>query len=179
MSNTAQDMSDTAAQLGATPKGVELLIQGMGDALTDSMVERLAGNAGNILEVLDRLNDDDTREAVLCLLDELSKLHRSGGLVGLFELLGLLGAARGALTDSIVERLAVFTEHMVDNMANEEVAKLAGCAHEAMLESGEEVAKSPPEGGFMNTLRLLSSPETQSSLRFLVGVSQRLQDKMC
>jgi hypothetical protein len=79
------------------------LAQAAREALTDAMVERLAVTAGNTLELLDRLNDERTREAVHMLVDRLSELHKAGALDTLFDAVMLLHAARNAVTDPIVD----------------------------------------------------------------------------
>jgi uncharacterized protein YjgD (DUF1641 family) len=146
------------------------------NALTDSMVERLATTLSNSLELADRLNQPETREAVDALLDGLTTLHRTGGLTNLFELLHVLAAARNAATDSMIERGAMLVEHLVSNMANEEVADLAHQTQEAMREARhQEADRDPARGGLMATVALLSKPETQDALRFLVDVTRRLK----
>jgi len=150
-------------------------LQGATDALTDQMVERLATAAGNVAEIADRLNDPDTRDAVHTLLDELTRLHRAGGLVSLFELVHMVNAARNAMTDSIVERLATFSEHMVTNVANEETADLFQTFATALFDAQKQTEAQPSRGGLLSAVRLLSAPETQTSLTFLLAFAQGLQ----
>lgn len=145
------------------------------NALTDSMVERLATTLSNSLELADRLNQPDTREAVDALLDGLTTLHRTGGLTILFELLHVLGAMRNAATDSMIERGAALVEHLISNMASEEVADLAHQTQEAMREARQEQDRTPSPGGLMATIAMLSKPETQAALRFLVDVTNRMK----
>ena len=64
---------------------LERFLQAGSDALTDSITERLATTAANGLEVVDRLNDPDTKAAVLTILDLLRDLQRSGALSSLGE----------------------------------------------------------------------------------------------
>jgi len=144
------------------------------NAVTDNMVERMASTLSSTLEVVDRLNQPDTREAVDALLDGLTLLHRTGDLAALFELLHVLGAMRAAATDSMVERGATLFEHLVNNLANEDVADLAHQTQVAMREARQE-PEAPPAGGLFATLTLLGKPETQAALRFLVSVTNRMQ----
>jgi uncharacterized protein YjgD (DUF1641 family) len=153
----------------------ERLFAAVSDALSDQMVERLAGTASNALEVVDCLNDEETKDAVLTVLHELTVLHRAGGLVKAFELAHMINAIRGAMTDQMVERLAGFMEHMVTNLANEEVADLAHDARMALCEAREELADDDGAGGLLSTARMLSQPETQRSLRFLLKFAEKLQ----
>ncbi len=83
----------------AKTSDAHLLIQGLSDALTDGMVERLVTTMGNGLELLDKFNDEDTRDALDSLIDQLTMLHRSGGLVSLFETIHMINAMRNAMTD--------------------------------------------------------------------------------
>lgn len=145
------------------------------NAMTDSMVERLATTLSNSMEIADRLNDPDTREAVDALLAGLTQLHRTGDLAATFELLHVLGAVRSAATDSMVERGATLLEHLLSNMANEEVADLAHETKEAMREARAEAATAPARGGLMATIALLSQPETQDALRFLVRITNKMK----
>lgn len=163
---------------GSRTSDAHMLVKGLTDALTDGMVERLVTTLGNGLELLDKFNNEDTREALDALLDQLTMLHRSGGLVSLFETIHMVNAMRNAMTDGMVERLAIFVEHMIANMANEEIAALAGQTHESLLEAREEIASTPSSGGLMSSLRMLSQPETQNALRFMVAVSKRLQSNL-
>jgi uncharacterized protein YjgD (DUF1641 family) len=150
-------------------------LQGATDALTDQMVERLATAAGNVAEIADRLNDADTRDAVHTLLDELTRLHKAGGLVSLFEMVHMVNAARNAMTDGIVERLATFSEHMVTNLANEETADLFQTFATALTDAQKKAEAEPARGGLLSAMHLLSAPETQQSLRFLLTFAQGLQ----
>jgi len=145
------------------------------NAMTDSMVERLATTVSNAAEIADRLNDPETREAVDALLAGITALHRTGDLAATFELLHVLGAMRSAATDSMIERAASLLEHLLSNMANEEVADLAHETKEAMREARHEAAAAPARGGLMATLGLLSKPETQEALRFLVTITNKMK----
>jgi uncharacterized protein YjgD (DUF1641 family) len=150
-------------------------VQGAADALTDQMVERIAITVGNVAEIADRLNEPDTSEAVHALLDELTRLHKVGGLVSLFEVVHMINAARNATTDSIVERLAMFAEQMVTTVNVEENAYLFQAFATALTDAQKETAAQPTGGGLLSAMRLLSAPETQSSLRFLLAFAEGLQ----
>jgi len=147
------------------------------EALTDSMVERLAVTGANALELVDRLNDERTSAAVHSVIDRLTELHKVGALDTLFDLVVLMHAARNASTDNIVERLFSFVEHMINTVGNEDMGALAENARLALDEAAEETAKAAPRGGLMATISLLSKPETQRSLAFLLSFSDKLQQR--
>jgi uncharacterized protein YjgD (DUF1641 family) len=152
---------------------LNLLAQAVREALTDAIVERLAVTAGNALELLDRLNDPGTREALHRLVDRLGELHRTGALDTLFETVMLLHAARNAATDPIVERLFAFVEQMTTG--NEAMGALAENTRLALEEAAAEAARSTPRGGLLATLSLLARPETQRSLGFLLNFGEKLR----
>jgi uncharacterized protein YjgD (DUF1641 family) len=148
------------------------------DALTDGMVERLSTLGGNALELLDRINDPATGEAVHALIDRLTDLHKSGALETICELAMTLHSARNALTDSMVERLFMFAESMINTVGNEAMGELAENARLALEEAAlESTRAAPPRGGMMAALSLLAKPETQRSLAFLLSFSTKLQGR--
>jgi uncharacterized protein YjgD (DUF1641 family) len=148
------------------------------EALTDGMVERLATMGGNALELLDRLNDPATGEAVHSMIDRLTELHKVGALDTVCDLALTLHAARNALTDNMVERLFMFAESMINTVGNEAMGELAENARMALEDAAQETAQAPaPRGGVMSTLSLLSKPETQRSLAFLLAFSSKLQGR--
>jgi uncharacterized protein YjgD (DUF1641 family) len=148
------------------------------EALTDNMVERLAVLGGNAMELLDRLNDPNTSAAVHSLVDRLTELHKVGALDTVCDLALTLHAARNALTDNMVERLFMFVESMINTVGNEAMGELAENARVALEDAARETGQSPPpRGGVMSTLSLLSKPETQRSLAFLLAFSSKLQGR--
>jgi uncharacterized protein YjgD (DUF1641 family) len=148
------------------------------EALTDNMVERLAMLGGNAMELLDRLNDPDTSAAVHTLVDRLTELHKVGALDTVCDLALTLHAVRNALTDNMVERLFMFAESVINTVGNEAMGELAENARMALEDAAREAQQAPaPRGGVMSTLSLLSKPETQRSLAFLLAFSSKLQGR--
>ena len=151
------------------------LVQAMQESLTDSMVERLSITAANGLEVVDRLNDEDTKDAVMALIDGLTELHRSGAMDTAFQLITLIHGCREAMTDNMVERLFGFMQHMVNNLANEEIASLAGNATEAMSHASTEASGHKSSGGMLATLSMLSKPESQQAIQFMLSFACKMR----
>jgi uncharacterized protein YjgD (DUF1641 family) len=147
------------------------------EALTDSMVERLATLGGNGLELLDRLNDPDTSTAVHSLVDRLTELHKVGAIDTVCDLALTLHAVRSALTDNMVERLFMFAENMINTVGNEAMGELAENARTALEDAARETEEAPARGGVMSALSLLSKAETQRSLAFLLAFSSKLQGR--
>lgn len=158
-----------------TQEGTLRLVQAAQEAMTDGMVERLTTTGGNALEVLDRLNDEDTKDAVVNMIERLTELNRSGALDTLFDTVILLHGMRSALTDSMVERLVIWAETMINNVANEDLAQFAGETVDAMHEAAVETAETRSSGGLMSTISMLSKPETQQAMRFLMTFACKMQ----
>jgi len=147
------------------------------EALTDGMIERLATLGGNAIELLDRLNDPNTSAAVHTMIDRLTEMHKVGALDTVCDLAMTLHAVRNALTDNMVERLFMFAESMINTVGNEAMGELAENARLALEEAASEAKGAQPKGGVMGTLSLLSKPETQRSLAFLLAFSAKLQQR--
>jgi uncharacterized protein YjgD (DUF1641 family) len=159
------------------PDEMARLTLAMREALTDPMVERLTTMGANGLELLDRMNDPGTREAVHSLLDRLTEMHKVGALDTACDMLMLLHGAKSALTDNMVERLFVFFEQMINTVGNEAMGELAENTRLALDEAAGEAKKAAPRGGLMAMISLLSNPETQRSVSFLLSFSRKLQTR--
>lgn len=157
------------------PDEVQRMLLALREALTDSMVERLATTAGVALEVVDRLNDEDTRDAVHTIIDRITEFHRIGALDTLFETVLLLHAMRSAATDSIVERLFVFVEQMANTLGSDAMVQCADDALSALDSAAAETAKNPATGGMFSMLSLMSKPESQQTLQFLLKFGEALR----
>ena len=169
-------MSDTTLS-NLPPDEMARLTLAAREALTDNMVERLAVMGASALELVDRLNDENTGAAVHALLDKLTDLHKVGALDTLFDSVLMLHAARSALTDNMVERLFMFMESMINTVGNEAMGELAENTRLAFEEAATESAKAKPAGGIMGMLSMLSKPETQKSLAFLLAFSAKMQKR--
>ncbi len=157
------------------PDEIQRGIQAARDALTDSMVERLATTAGVALEVVDRLNEEETRAAVHTLIDRLTEFHRLGALDTLCQTVLLLHAMRSAATDSIVERLFTFVEQAANTLGSDAMVQTADDVLQSLEQAATESAKAPASGGVLSMLSLLSKPESQQTLQFLLKFGEGLQ----
>lgn len=158
-----------------TKEGALRIVEAASEAMTDGMVERLATTGGNALEVLDRLNDEDTKDAVINVIERLTELNRSGALDTLFDVVTLVHGARAAMTDSMVERLVIWAETMITNIANEDLAQFAGETVDAMHEAAVMTAQHKSPGGLISTLGMLSKPETQQAMKFMMTFACKMQ----
>ncbi len=146
-------------------------------ALNDAMVERLVTTAAHGVELLDRLNDEDTRAAVHRLVDGLTIMHQTGSLDAVFELAEMMQAARSAMTDQMVERLYGFMETMVSSLATQNVAQFAQDAELSLYEAADWCNGPQAPKGMMGVLRSLSKPETIQTLNFMVAFGNCLRER--
>lgn len=153
------------------------LAKAASEALTDSMIERLGATGANLLEVVDRLNNEETRDAVHTVLRRLTELHRTGALNTLFDIVVLMHAVREASTDNIVERVFAFIEKMANTFASEDMAALADSTRHALQQATAQSAGAPAAGGLFATMSLLARPESQRSLQFLLNFGANLQQQ--
>jgi uncharacterized protein YjgD (DUF1641 family) len=72
--------------------------------------------------------------------------------------------------------LFVYVEHMITNVANEEVCGVVSNACDALSDAADETANSKNQGGIFATMKLLSKPETQRSLQFMLRFADKLQN---
>ena len=75
----------------------------------------------------------------------------------------------------MIERLFAFIELMINTVGTEDLAALAANARIALDEAAAETAAEAPRSGVWATISLLSKPESQRSLRFLLGFAEKLQ----
>lgn len=169
-------MTDISRIAPGPAADVSRLVEAATQAATDSMVERFTSMASNVLEVADRLNDENNREAVIYLIDSLGQMHRSGSLQTVVEVVSLLHAVRNAATDSMVERFFHFMEHMINTLGTEELANLAHETKAALEDALDECVKDTGTGLF-GTIRMLNQPETQQALRFMLAFSCKLRGR--
>lgn len=160
---------------GGTPDEIQRVVLALREALTDSMVERLATTAGVALEVVDRLNEEDTRDAVHSIIDRITEFHRLGALDTLFETVLLVHAMRSAATDNIVERLFMFIEQAACALDNEAMVQCADSVVQSLEDAATESANAPASGGIFSMLSLMSKPESQQTLQFLLKFGESLQ----
>lgn len=153
------------------------LAQAAREALTDTMVERLSVAGANALDLVDRLSEPGTGDALHALLDKVTELHKAGALDTLFDVVMLVHAARSAATDNIVERVFTFVEQMIGTIGSEAMGELAETVRVALSEAAEETARKEPTGGILAALSLLGRPETQRMLLFLLSFAGKVQQR--
>lgn len=173
-------MTDMPRVNAAAAFGAELarLGEGATNAMCDSMLERLVSTAANAAEVVDKFNEPDIKDAVVTLLDALGTMHRTGVLQTLIDMMYMVHGCRNAMTDSIVDRVFAFMEHMANNVGTEDLGTLAHEAKCSMEDALDQCAIPGSGGGLMGTLRMLSKSETQEAMRFMLSFACSLRKRI-
>jgi len=174
------------------------------DAVTDEMVTRLAGTAGDAVELIDLVNRSGLAKAI----PVLTQMVANGDLDRLVQLARVYGSAEDALTDEMVGRIAEtigeafslldrlsrggavrFVEMMERMQASGALERMAIILPKllermnhvervlACLETAEaETHRAVAEpGGFSGLWRMLRDPETQKTLQFLLVFGKQLR----
>jgi len=174
------------------------------DAVTDEMVTRLAGTAGDAVELIDLVNRSGLAKAIPVLAQMVS----NGDLDRLVQLARVYGSAEDALTDEMVGRIAEtigeafslldrlsrggaarFVEMMERMQASGALERMAVILPKvlermdhvervlACLEAAEAEARQAPAptGGFSGLWQVMRDPETQKTLRFLLLFGRHLR----
>ncbi len=157
---------------------LERLVAAAQNAMTDRMLERLVGTTNNGLELLDRLNDEETLDAFHTIITGITDLHRIGALDTAFEMVRLIHGARAAMTDNMVERMFAFIEHIMNSLATEEIAALAHETKGALEDSLDECAASGrASGGMFTIMSMMNKPEAVETMKFLLNFGCKLRER--
>lgn len=177
-----------SAQQESVSVEVGRLVESAQDALTDDMVTRLASNASQTLDLMDRFN----RSGIDRALPAIAQLVENGDLERLVGIARLFGSVEDSLSDDIVSRLAlVVTElaclvdklsrnegiqRLIDLLGNSEVQGTLENVLNAASKASVEAATLPPSGGGIGgMLKTMTDPATQDALRFVALVSKHLK----
>ncbi len=166
---------------------LERVVAAARDSLTDEMVSRLSATAADGMDLLDKVN----RSGVAGALPAISRLVANGDLERLVHLARAYGAAEDSLTDEMVGRLAETMAEslsLIDRMNRAGLDKLVGnierlgvvleSTMNALEAAKRDTAAAPASGGLGGLWRLMSDPETQASLRFLLAFASEFRKGM-
>ena len=167
------------------------------------MVQRLADNMGQTLDLVDRLN----RSGVADALPAIAAMVKNGDLERLTYYARMIGAAEDAVTDDMIGRFATLageTAMVMDRLNRSGVERLiqlldllnaSGALDriaaklpvlvdnielvERMLNclqgAAKEVRDAPePGGGLMPLIRMMRDPENQKAMQFGIAVGRRM-----
>jgi uncharacterized protein YjgD (DUF1641 family) len=184
---------------------VERFMEAARDSLTDDMVARLAENAAQAMDLVDRFN----RSGIVDALPALAAMVRSGDLERLTHYARVLGAAEDAVTDDMVGRFAAVAAEgttVLDRLSRSGVAKLIDLLDQlnssgaldriaaklpalidnlemveqmvgCLGEAAREAKEAPaPGGGLFPMLAMMRDPENQRAMQFMFALGRRMRE---
>jgi uncharacterized protein YjgD (DUF1641 family) len=169
---------DTLVRDVPSYSAVEGMLDAAAAALTDSMVERLATTVSTGLEILDRVNNPDTRAALHRMIDGLTTMHTTGSLDMVFEAAQVIEAARAAMTDEMIERLYHTIEVMANNLATAEIAELARNTEMSLYDAARQCDSDKGPKSMVGLVRLLLRPETMQTLNLLLAFGNAMRHRV-
>jgi uncharacterized protein YjgD (DUF1641 family) len=119
----------------------------------DTLIERVATQAEKTSEILDRMEHLPLEE----LTEALSFMKEVGALETVPEIATAIVALRRILTDSLIEKVMSLLETAISWQGN---------VYNVLKQVSLSPSGSP--GGIMGAIRLLSNPETQETLAFVL-----------
>ena len=169
---------DTLVRDVPSYSAMEGLLDAAAAALTNSMVERLATTVSTGLEILDRVNNPDTRAALHRVIDGLTTMHTTGSLDMVFEVAQVIEAGRAAMTDEMIERLYHTVEVMTNNLATPEIAELARNTEMSFYEAVRRCDSDKGPKSMVAMVRLLLKPETMQTLNLLLAFGNAMRHRV-
>jgi uncharacterized protein YjgD (DUF1641 family) len=169
---------DTLVRDVPSYSAMEGLLDAAAAALTDSMVERLATTVSTGLEILDRVNNPDTRAALHRVIDGLTTMYTTGSLDMVFEAAQVIEAGRAAMTDEMIERLYHTIEVMANNLATAEIAELARNTEMSLYEAARRCDSDKGPKSMVGLVRLLFKPETMQTLNLLLAFGNAMRHRV-
>lgn len=159
--------------------GLARLLGSAEDALTDDMVTRLAHTAGGGLDLLDRIN----RSGIDRALPAIAQLVDNGDLERVVGLARVIGSAQDALSDDIINRLALLAGELmclvdrltrnpgffqlVELLGRREIQSTLVNLLEGLGRAQQEVSEAgPSKGGLSGVVKLAKDPGVQDALKF-------------
>jgi len=162
------DMAGTSIDLldRLNRSGFERALPVLARLLDNGDLQRVVDIARTVAAAEDAMNDDMVGRVAQMAAEALSvidRLNRSG-VERLIDILDRLNNS-GSL-DILADKLPNMIQHV------EMVDRLAGC-----LNQGGEDARQlpPPGGGLMAMVRLMSDPENQAALQFMLAIGKRMR----
>jgi uncharacterized protein YjgD (DUF1641 family) len=198
-------MNQTTGVPTTTGGEVERLMEAARDSVTDDMVARLAENAAQAMDLVDRVN----RSGLADSLPALAAMVRSGDLERITHYARLLGAAEDAVTDDMVGRFAAVAAEgttVLDRLNRSGVTKLIDILDQlntsgaldriaaklpALVDNLETLENligclgdaardvkdmPPPGGGLLPLLAMMRDAENQKALQFMLAVGRRMRE---
>ncbi len=144
------------------------------NSTTEKMLERTASIAAELGNIANEAADQSMLEAIR----EIKRLQKTGTLKALVEASDMISFLSNAVTDSMVQRIAVFIGAFVEEVVTAQVQDILKSLTKCMHKTIREFAINPPKPGVRNLLSILRDPEVQLGMMFMATLSKNMQQCM-
>ncbi len=144
------------------------------NSTTEKMLERNAAIAGELYHMASEAADPDMVEA----LRELKNLQKSGNLKTLVEASYMLSFLSNAVTDSMVQRIAVFISSFVEEVSASHITDILRSSTTCVTQTIQQFATNPPKPGLKNLITTMRDPEVQSGMMFMATLAKNMHKCM-
>lgn len=164
------------------------LARALKDSLSTEFIVKTAGSLGELMPLLDLLQDKEMHTLLVTLSDsagnlsEILKLineyYTSGALNSALELIALLGAVKNALTTESVAKMAenLSSAMVIGDKVTAQVGRLGEV--QTLLDAAKYASKEAEADtgkiGIYGLLKMIGEPEVQKGLKFMMYFLKKL-----
>jgi len=141
------------------------------NSTTEKMLERLA----SIISELGNIANEMAEHSMIEALRELKRLQKSGSLRALVEASDMINFLSNSVTESMVQRIAVFIAAFVEEVVTAQVQDIVKSLTNSMHQTIREFIIKPPKPGIKNLLNTLKDPEVQIGMIFMATFAKNIQ----
>lgn len=141
------------------------------NSATERMLEKNAKVIGELYSMGAELADPDMIEAVR----ELKNLQKSGNLKALAEASSMIAFLANVMTDTMVQRIAVFGSSFVEHISATDINVLLKSATKCISDTVSQFSQHPPKPGLKSLLAAMRDPDVQKGLLFMTNLAKNLQ----
>jgi uncharacterized protein YjgD (DUF1641 family) len=146
----------------------------MKDGLTDTMINKNAAMAGELMTIANEAADPEMVEAVR----EIKKLQKSGNLKTLSEASDMIAFLSNAATDTMVQRMASFVADFVEEVSAPHITDILRSSTNCISQTIQQFANDPPKPGIKNLVSTMFDPEVQMGMMFMATMAKNMHKCM-
>jgi uncharacterized protein YjgD (DUF1641 family) len=140
------------------------------NAFTDSMLERLVSFMAELGELTDEVRSAELKT----MIPMLTTLAKDGGMEALIDTAKALVAARNALSDSMLERVASVVVDTIDYFASLRAQNIGTYLLESINTTTKEFSEKEQKPSLLGVLKEVRDPQTLQSIMFVLALLKNM-----